>query len=286
MPGSILGYYQLSLFEGTLHTLHRYMILGHHARWGAERLNASKKQYLTEQYFQEWLRARGQQQTSIDKSFSLETKAIKIARFQAEPEAIKTEVGKDTTLVSALIAVSVQYVDGMGLCREEQFEMPVSDLVTTCGSEAGMSAVVCCRVEKCLVKLVRATTVKLLIVLEWGILVTQKELVEWIHGCEQRCFFETSGLLPLGLVDHWTEWLNVSTVSVVSVMVFNEGPGTATVALEGSPDGDHVVYSGIQRLVAPGGSELLVPKYFTKFLRLKGFADSPTGILYWIQAQT
>lgn len=262
------------------------MIFGHRAGWGAERLNTSKKPCLTEQCFKEMLRARGQQQTYIDRSFSLAVQALKIARFHAEPEAIKAEVGKAKTLVSALIALSIQYVDGMGLCREEQFAIPVSDLVTTFGSEAGMTAVVCCRVEKCLVKLVRATTVKLLIVLEWGILVTQKELVEWTHGCEQRCFYETSGLFPLDLVDHWTEWLNVSTVSVVSVMVFNEGPGTATVALEGSPDADHVVYCGIQRLVAPGGSELLVPKYFTKFLRLRGFADSPTRVLYWIQAQT
>lgn len=100
-----------------------------------------------------------------------------------------------------------------------------------------------------------------------------------------RLYQESVDTLIAGLSPVVTNIWDISTLSVFSYAVYNNGSVSALVKIEISPDGYSWKTDTPEKEVVPGNLEVLVPTCFLRFNRLVCRAGSPTPLKIWFQAQ-
>jgi hypothetical protein len=229
------------------------------------------------------IESKGKQQTIIANDWELNHAIRKLVNARGRIINPQVEVFKNSTLVSGNLFLEIEVINESGIDTFYSRQYPVSVVIATLGSETGMSAKVTGSIETLKTGLIALRAIRITTVIDWAVLViSEKECccAEW----KQR-YFEKSGVLLLA-PSGATEWEDVAFWETVTYIVYNPGPVTAPLFLEGSPNQAAVFKNTPLLELAPGTTACLAPKFFARFLRLSGKSSQKIQIKYWLQAQS
>jgi hypothetical protein len=233
-------------------------------------------------YLMEVIESKGSRQTLFDDLWNLERMTQKVVKFQAKIMNIRVEVINNSTLIFADFVAEIETVVNSGLCFFHNRTIPLSVVIETPGSKNGMSGRAMGEIENAKFSLVNPVTLKLTAVVGWRVLVIKEK------ECSPcRCqpgFFEKAGTLLLA-PSGASAWEEISSFETISFIAYNSGSVTVQLFLEGSPDQINTFNNTPLLELAPQQTNCLVPKFFTRYLRLAGMSPHDAEITYWLQAQ-
>ncbi len=222
------------------------------------------------------------QQSMVTHGVQLAQAAIKLKDSQVQLSKISAIVGNDLTIVSGEILFELTYIDLEGVCCQECFLWQTSILLKTPGSKPEMEARVKWSLEKSLLQLVGEWYLEVTLIFCWQVLVIEE--IEAI--CKEEHFIEMAELVVTNSSGAKTDWVDVSTIQTISVIVHNVDTQPVRFYLEGSPDRQMLVQNSSEITLIPDEVRVLLPKYFMKYLRIVIFSDSVgKKIDYWIQGR-
>lgn len=233
-------------------------------------------------YLMEMIVSKGKRQEMIHNVWKLDNAIQKVVKYQAKIMNPRVEVMKDNALIDADLLEEIEMVMPTGLCSSNQRTLPLAVMIGTPDSEERMSGKATGKIESAHFDLVDPVTVKVTIIIRWEVLITKEK--ECCSCQKQSGFYERTGELII-MSSGTTDWEDVSPFETVSFIVFNSGPVSARLFLEGSPNRITAFKNTPLMELAPQLTFCLVPKFFTRYLRLGGTSNQKTRITYWIQAQ-
>jgi hypothetical protein len=228
------------------------------------------------------IKCKGKCQIIVRDIWRLEQDILKIARFQAGIINPQVEVLAGTTLISANLMEEIETINSKGLCSMKCREIPVSAMITTPGSQMGMSGKVTWEIEDVMCVLSDPVTVKISVVILWKVLILYETEC---CPCRRSGYFEKSGTLlltPAGV----SAWEDISGFEIVSFIIYNPGPAAVQLLLEGSPNQIRVFHSNPGLELGAGLTDCLVPKFFSRYLRLAGTSMLTAEVDFWFQAKS
>lgn len=224
--------------------------------------------------------SRGEKQTQLFFTYPIHISGMSVRRIQPQILEVDGNVRKNHSVVTAKLQFAVELADKSGVIIESFFDETVSELLRTEDSREGMKIYILPVIERCSYEIFATGKFKVMVIIKWLVVITMVS----VCCCCSKSVFEENGVMEMKKGLNHSQSFNMMIYSTCTVMIQNEGVEDVAVWLEGSPDGINF-FQDTKVIIIKEKMEVLVPKYFAKYVRIAGEALEKGQMRYWIQAK-